>query len=86
MTFDITVPDLNGCQPFEELDLVDFYSKVVLNGERPDLYGHPSGAFGGEQGYHLANLLERCWSKKFYLRPTFGQILEELEKIQSLVK
>lgn len=72
-----------GCQPFEELNLVDFYSRVVMAGERPDLSNHPSGVFNGEQGLRIANLLSRCWSKEFLLRPTFTQIVEELREIQN---
>merc|ERR1712070_322450 len=78
---------LTGCQPFENLNLVDFYTKVVLGGERPDLEDHPvSDVFrSGEYASDLASLLESCWSKSIYLRPNFQQIVMKLEELSQLL-
>lgn len=56
--------------PFKNYDMNMLYSKVIMNGERPE-FKHPIHNC-------YKNLIERCWSHDPENRPTFDEIVEEL--------
>ena len=61
---------LTAKKPYDGLDMIHLFAKV-LSGNRP-LFDAPI-----EEPYK--NLIERCWSQNPDDRPTFAQIVEELE-------
>jgi len=58
-------------KPFEEVQPVDFYQKVFIEGIRPECpKDWPEG---------LTLLLENCWRASFEQRPNIGEILKKMK-------
>lgn len=66
---------LTGCLPLESLARND-YDGVTIRSERPKLPNYIDD--------RIQNLLRRCWHSKPSMRPTFEQIVEELEALLCL--
>lgn len=58
-------------EPFEGFTLQTFYSKVVMDGYRPE--------FKNSVPYCYQNLIKSCWSGKTKDRPVFKDIVDELK-------
>ena len=70
-SFSIILYELFVCdEPFKDFGLNTLYSKVILNGERPEFkYPIP---------HCYRDLITRCWSSDPRDRPTFQDIVKEL--------
>ena len=64
---------LNGDVPFQGMGRKAFMQRVVAGGERP----RPSRGWPKP----FWDLLQRCWSEDKELRPTFEEILQELDSL-----
>jgi len=58
---------------YRDLSRKEFHDRVVTHGERPKLDRSWPPQF--------SNLLEDCWHKDHHKRPSFGSILESLDKL-----
>lgn len=64
-------------EPFKDYSNSTYFSKVIVNGDRPEFKKPITDSF--------KKLITRCWSSNKDERPTFGQIVDELKKNENFL-
>jgi hypothetical protein len=64
--------------PFENLDMMGVLMKVGMNGERPEIPMSDS-----RLPNELLDLIKICWNQDPTKRPTFGEVIEAFEALET---
>ena len=66
---------ISGKTPFVGMRMTDFHNRVIINGERPPI--NPSWPLS------LQRLMQSCWHENSRRRPSFREILYDIDHIKS---